>query len=399
LAQDFSAVLPWPGHFSQALVVMIEIMDANSASNARHGLLSIVSNTGQVSRFCPQPKSRSNSRRTGVLTVFVFAVRMRIVWGQACDHERYTSVVSTQMEIKDGETIYRDISSNHTHRYFYSNFNVTTMNQPDTERKLIINLEPCKGIVYVFVPKSRRCWPNPYSCIDIWPGQQRRRAAECTWTHFMSDIDGARDGTPTFFEIPLSSTKYFLSVYAPQRSSYTLTVLADIGAFPRPGNNGKLVARQMKELQVQISWNVAHFFPTGISDVKQYWVYSAMLLETDNRTNMAVFMRASKIMNTVCGLQNNTDHQYDKVPAALCASGTCNATIDGVVAQRKYVFNVVVESNRGFRFAYAGIIMRTDWQVIRQAASDTTLKVVGAVSGCVLGMVIIIYFLMLKLYG
>eukprot|EP00427_Karlodinium_veneficum_P024959 CAMPEP_0169105456 /NCGR_PEP_ID=MMETSP1015-20121227/23806_1 /TAXON_ID=342587 /ORGANISM="Karlodinium micrum, Strain CCMP2283" /LENGTH=274 /DNA_ID=CAMNT_0009166817 /DNA_START=358 /DNA_END=1182 /DNA_ORIENTATION=+ len=274
------------------------------------------------------------------------------------------------------------------------------MNQPDTQRKLIINLEPCKGIVYVFVRKTRRCWPNPYSCIDIRPGQQRRRPADCTWTHFMSNIDGSRDGTPTFFEIPLSSTKYFLSVYAPQRSSYTLTLLADIGAFPRPGDNGKITARQMKELQVQISWNVAHFFPVGISDVKQYWVYSSMLLETDNRSNMAVFMRPSKIMNTVCGLQNNTDHQYDKIPATSCdAAGICNATIDGVVAQRKYVFNVVVESNRGFFFAYAGIIMRTDWQVIRQAASDTTLKVVGAVSGCVLGMVIIIYFLMLKLYG
>lgn len=176
-------------------------------------------------------------------------------------------------------------------------------------------------------------------------------------------------------------------------------MLADPGAFPRPGNNGKLTARQMKELQVQISWKEANFIPIGISDVKQYWVYSAMLLDNDNRSNLAVFMRPYKIMNTVCGLQNNTDRQYDRVPAAMCSFGVCNATIDGVVAQRRYVFNIVVESNRGFRFAYAGIIMRTDWRVVRQAASDTTLKVVGAVSGSVLGMVIIVYFLMLKLYG
>merc|ERR1719378_313816 len=104
-------------------------------------------------------------------------------------------------------------------------------------------------------------------------------------------------------------------------------------------------------------------------------------------------------MNTVCGLQNNTDTQYSRIPAAMCFAGVCNATIDGVVAQRRYVFNVVVESNRGFRFAYAGLIMRTDWQVVRQAASDGTLKAIGAVSGSVLGMVIIVYFLMLKLYG
>lgn len=339
--------------------------------------------------------------RVGTWALLLLALRTHLAVAQemVCDHERDYERVSPQIEIKDGETIYRDIRSNNTHRYFYSNFNVTTMNQPDISRKLIINLEPCRGIVYVFVRKTRRCWPNPYSCIDIAPGKEKRMPSECTWTHFMSNIDGSRDGTSTFFEVPLSSTKYFISVYAPIRSSYTLTILADIGAYPRPGAKGRMSARLMKELQVQLSWKDAYFTPMGISDVKQYWVYSSMLLDNDNRSNLAVFMRPDKIMNTVCGLQNNTDQQYSRVPATACAFGICNATIDGVVAQRRYVFNVVVESNRGFRFAYAGLIMRTDWQVIRKATSDSTLKVVGAVSGSVLGMVIIIYFLMLKLYS
>jgi hypothetical protein len=215
----------------------------------------------------------------------------------------------------------------------------------------------------------------------------------------MSEIDGSRDGTPTFFEVPLSSTKYFISVYARTNAAFTLTLLADIGAFPRPGGNGKIIARQLRELQVQISWNEASYEPVGISRTKQYWVYSSLLLENDNRTNMAVFLRPDKIMNTVCGLQNNTDRQYDTIPASLCSNGICNATIDGVITDKRYVFNVVVESERGFRMSYAGLIMRTDWEVIRQATSDKTLKVIGAVAGSVLGMVVIIYFLMLKLYG
>jgi hypothetical protein len=348
-------------------------------------------------------------RRAHTFLVLVLALSLREGKAQSgtaqtskvttCTHELDENV-SAQVQIKDGETLYRDIDGNHTHRYFYGNYNLTAWDQPDNQRKLIINLEPCKGIVYVFVRKTRRCWPNPYgNCIDISPANPKRNPSQCQWTHFMSEIDGSRDGTATFFEVPLSSTRYFISVYAPQRSAYTLTLLSDIGAFPRPGDNGKITARQMKELQVQISWKTAEFFPIGISDVKQYWIYSSMLLETDKRANMAVLMRPGKIMNTVCGLQNNTDTHYDKVPAAMCVKGTCTATIDGVDARRRYVFNVVVESQRGFKFAYAGIIMRTDWQVIRQAASDSTLKVVGAVSGSVLGMVIIIYFLMLKLYG
>eukprot|EP00434_Breviolum_minutum_P008430 symbB.v1.2.007441.t1/scaffold445.1/size204899/4 len=322
----------------------------------------------------------------------------------ACPHEDDINVEKHQ-EIRDGVSVYRDIRFNNTDRWYYMNENnVTVMNQPDQYRKLIINLEPCRGVVYLFVRKTRRCYPNPYSCIDLVPGQERREASGCqwrpdSWTHFLSEIDGSRDGSPTFFEVPLSATKYFISVYAPENSAYTLTVLSDIGAFPRPGANGRLTARQLSELQVQISWDAAGYIPTGISETKQYWVYSSMLKESDNRTNMAVFLRPDKIMNTVCGLQNNTDRQYTIIPASQCSNGKCNATIDGVITDKRYVFNVVAESYRGHKMAYSGLIMRTDWEVIRQAANDRTLRVVGAVSGSVLGMVIIIYFLMLKLYG
>lgn len=315
---------------------------------------------------------------------------------EVCSHQ-YLPNVKANEEILEGKTEQREIRANQTHRWSYFNMNVSMMNVRDEYRKLIINLEPCRGIVYLFVRKTRLCYPNPYSC-GLGGGEPR--AANCEWTHFMSEIDGSRDGTPTFFELPLSSTRYYISVYAKVNSEYTLTVLADVGAFPRPGGNGRIYARQLRELQVQLSWDIAGYVPTGISETKQYWVYASMLLDNDNRTNMAVFMRPDKIMNTVCGLnETNTDREYSRIPAISCADGKCNATIDGVITDKRYVFNIIVESHRGFHMAYSGLIMRTDWQVIRQAASDKTLKVVGAVSGSVLGMVIIIYFLLLKLYG
>jgi hypothetical protein len=68
---------------------------------------------------------------------------------------------------------------------------------------------------------------------------------DCQWTHFMSVIDGTRDGAPTFFELPLTSTKYYISVFAKEKSTYTLTFLADIGAWPRPGRKGELSAIQL----------------------------------------------------------------------------------------------------------------------------------------------------------
>jgi len=253
--------------------------------------------------------------------------------------------------------------------------------------------------VYLFVRKTRPCYPNPYSCIK--GGSDELVAAEtCEWTHFMSVIDGTRDGAPTFFELPLTSTKYYIAVYAKETSSYTLTLLTDIGAFPRPGRAGQLTALPLQELQVQVGWDIAFYRPTNVSDTRRYWVYSALLLDQDKRTNANVFLTKRKIMNTVCGLHNNTDRPASTpIPATRCHEGRCNATVDGVVTGKRYIFNVIAESYRGYNMSYAGLILQTEYKVERMATSEKTLQVVGAITGSILGMVIVIYVWMVNVYG
>lgn len=302
--------------------------------------------------------------------------------------------------------MFRDIEPNQTHRYFHSNFNMTTMMQPDEYRKLVVNLEPCHGVVYLFIRKALRCWPNPYSCINMSSGQKDYR--RCTYTHFMSQIDGTRDATPTFFEIPLTSTKFYISVFGAGKTpaTYTLMLLSDIGALPRPGPKdagvdalGQVVARQTSELSTLLSWHEAYYKPEGITETKQYWVYTSMLAETDNHSSTACFLWPEKIMNTVCGLKNNTDRHYDIVSPSLCANGICNLTIHGVAADKRYVFNVVAESQRGYMMPYAGMVMRTQWIVSDQMGDDVTVATVGAMSGSCLALVVIVYAILLKLYG
>jgi len=317
-----------------------------------------------------------------------------------CEHHDYWNVAANPHKMCDGCTVYRDeLLANHTHLYEYSNYNTTVFNQDDHYRNLIINLEPCKGVVYIFVRKTRICYPNPYSCID----RPISGPNNCNWTHFMSVIDGTRDGAPTFFELPLTSTRYYIAVYAKEKSKYSLTMLSDIGQLPRPGNKGALTAMQLQELQIQLSWDVATFIPQGISEVNRYWVYSAMLLDKDRRTNSAIFLSKNKIMNTVCGLTNNTDRPFgDPVPASRCYEGKCNATIDGVIVGKRYIFNVVAESWSGFNMSYAGLILQTDWQVVRKAggkSSEKMLQAVGVVTGSVFGIVIFFYIWMINLYG
>lgn len=317
-----------------------------------------------------------------------------------CAHQ-YAADVSPPKEIKDGTSVYTQIEKNQTDQYGYSNYLPETINQSDQHRKLIINLEPCKGIVYLFVRKTRQCFPNPYSCVDLSRGTQGiADASACEWTHFNSVIDGTRDGAPTFFELPFTSTKYFISVFAKEKSEYTLTVTSQTGSWPRPGKHGELRVVQMGELQVELTWDVATFLGSTLSQAKRYYVYSAMLLDTDKRTNSAIFLSKSKIMNTVCGLRNNTDTHFGKpIEADQCLDGTCKAEIKGVIVGKRYMLNVVAESLGGYQMAYAGLLLRTDWFVRRKAASEKTLQVVGAVTGSVFGMVIICYIWMVNLYG
>lgn len=315
-----------------------------------------------------------------------------------CPHYNYDNVFASEL-ILEGVPKYMDIRKNQTHLYFYENRNLSTQLRPHEYRNLIINLEPCRGTVYLFIWKTRHCYPNPYSCIDLTPGDESRSPGDCEWSYFQSEIDGSKDGTQTFFELPFTATKWYLAVFAPENAAYTLTVLADTGWLPRPGSFGRIYASQTRELEVDLMWDIATYSPTGYTSTRQYWIYSVMLLEDDNRSSMKVFLRKDKILNTVCGLLNNTDQQYTRVPASSCRGNRCNATIKGVVTGWRYAFNVVVESEAGFFMAYAGIILRTDWEVQRIATSDKTLEVIGAISGGVVGMVIVAYFLLLKLYG
>jgi len=317
-------------------------------------------------------------------------------YSDICVHENDGNV-SAATELQDGTQEFRIIDSNNTQRWFYRNFNVTTFNTAEDYRNVIFNLEPCVGSVLLMVRKTRRCYPNPYSCIDL--GSDTRNSADCEWVHFQTEIDGSHDGTPTFYEVPHTSTKYFISVFATENSAYTLTVIADIGAFPRPGGDGKIAAEQSASMQVKLSWDAAYYSPIGVSDTRQYYVYASMLLDTDDRENMQVFLRKDKIMNTVCGLLNNTSEHYSVVPGGYCTQGKCTAIIDGVIPNKRYVFNVVAESYRGYKIAYAGIIMRTDYTVVRKAAKDTTLAVVGSVCGSILALLFTLYFMLLRVYG
>lgn len=328
-------------------------------------------------------------------------VQMRPCWAQViddCSEEELDPNIGSAAEITDGEKVYRQIYANQTHRWFYRNFNITLMNLPDIERKLIIHLEPCYGVVYLLVRKTRPCYPDPYSCIDVTPGAPRRNASECTRTHYISEINGSRDGGPTFYELPLTSTTYFISIFATEDADYNLLMLSDIGAFPRPGGNGRIVGRQLSSSQAQVTWSIARYFPVGITSTVEYYLYVSLLIENDeNRTNKHVFLRPGKIMNTVCGIENNTDRVFDTLPVSLCDATSCNVTIDGLISGKRYVVNVVAKSHRGYRVAYAGHIHSTSWIDVDQAMSDNNMQVVGAVSGSAFGLLGLMFMVMLTL--
>ena len=88
---------------------------------------------------------------------------------------------------------------------------------------------------------------------------------------------------------------------------------------------------------------------------KFYIVYSALLLESDNRTNMAVFLDPTKIMNTVCGLVNNTDRYYQRLHNIAH-----NIYVDGFLFSRTSCSDPARHKERGYGIRFPDVIFR--WQ-------------------------------------
>lgn len=311
--------------------------------------------------------------------------------------------------------------------YHYETYNVTVMNQPERYRKLIVSLEPCEGVVYLLIRKTRPCWPDARSCCRPLSNSQQGgvtqpvgitappcnqlQQVKCSWTHYNSILDGTKDGAPTFFEVPLDSTKYYITVYAPQEANiaarvlhprYRLTVLADIGAYPRPGLQGRLHAKQVGEMSLELQWQQVTFMPAGVSDLKNYYVYSSLLLPAEDKTNDVVFLKPSKIMNSVCGLEQNAVKYGNPLTNAHCHNGACRATITGILPKKKYMLNIVAESMRSFNSSYSGIIVSSDWKDTTKLfgdSADTVIAIVGSVCGTVFGVVIMGYLWFVKLYN
>jgi len=280
------------------------------------------------------------------------------------------------------------------------------------------------GVVYLLVRKTRRCWPDTRSCCDPKPLAVKEgvpiteRASppcsptqftiDCPWTHFHSVLDGSKDGAPTFFEVPLGASKYYISIFAPRqenldhgviRARYRFLMLADIGAFPRPGLQGRLHARQTGETTLDLSWDQATFLPLGVSGLKSYVVYSSLLLAAEEKQSTSVMLSPSKIMNSVCGLEQNAVPYGLPLSDLNCVDGRCTNKITGIIPRRRYLFNIIATSYRNHSASYSGIIVDTDWDETTQLLTDRVTSLVAAICGTVFGIVIIGYLWIVKLYN
>jgi len=319
--------------------------------------------------------------------------------------------------LADGSPVVEELSIDATKLFFYQNLDVGVMNRPPGTRKLIISLEPCEGVVYLLVRRTRPCWPDPATCCSSKsdagdrstpPCNLGTESVDCAWAHFHSVLDGQHDAAPTFFEVPMESTKYYFSVFAPYarnlnqgvtKAKFRLMVTSDIGSYPRPGLSGRLEAEHVGEREVKILWRPVTFMPVGTGDLRKYRVYSTVLLNTERMESATVFVGASKVMNTVCGLDKNSLRYGDPLDAAsVCEGETCSLTISNIIPGRRYAFNVVAESAQGLDSAYAGIITSAGWKEATKLASDKAIGLLAAITSTVLGVVLIGYIWIVKLY-
>lgn len=148
------------------------------------------------------------------------------------------------------------------------------------------------------IRRTRSCWPSPST------GE---------WTHYTA-LDGVFSNV---LEISGQSTNWFISIYANKDSRYSLTVIPDSRKYPRV-STGDLVATQVERDRVRLVWKLAE---SSAGEVTKYLVYSSVWFDSE------------RILTTVCGLEQNTDHAYSLV---TCYHGSpCNATVTSLMDNRK----------------------------------------------------------------
>lgn len=283
----------------------------------------------------------------------------------ACPHQ-YSQSVSPWENITTTGFVSKDISANHSHLFYFENYKYI-----NSDRKIVFRLEPCAGIQYLFIRRTRPCWPDPHT------GE---------WAHYMSVTDGSEDAQPTLIEVPASSTQWFITVFAKSSGRYSLTVVEYAETYPRIPD-GAISSSQLTKETVELTWQPA---TVGNSRVERYIIYSSMVFESVTSAPAA----SRRIFNTVCGLKQNTDHPYSVVS---CSEDTCRANISSLVNDRKYFFNVMADTG-SMQSAFNGIQVRTLWDTsvadaVRQAAVTASI-VIGTVT-CVL---VAAWFTLYKLY-
>jgi hypothetical protein len=287
-----------------------------------------------------------------------------------CPHQ-YFPTAGAWVNLTASGQILTQIANNNTHNYYFENYKYF-----DSSRKIIVRLDPCQGVVYLFIRKTRPCWPNPWSE---------------EWTHYKSITDGSEDGAATMFELPSETTQWYITVYAKTSSQYSLTILRDADDYPRLTDEA-IIASQIDHNTVEIRWT-----PSTSPSATKYIIYSSMYFETGDRVNPRLLISPSRIMNTVCGLSINTDHPYSVVE---CVSSPCISNITSLINGRKYVFNVVAQdSSSGMHAAYSGILVQAEWDESVLKNADEILKTIGILIGTVVTVLVATFFVIYNKYS
>jgi hypothetical protein len=162
-----------------------------------------------------------------------------------------------------------------------------------------------------------------------------------------------REGNMTLIEVPLSSTRWFITVYAETDSRYSLSVINKPEGYPRIGSGGILNWAQIHEDAFTLSWSRA---VASEYTVNRYLIYRSISLQENP------YVQSPLVLNTVCGLRDNTDYAYAVIdPASACTSDICTTNITGILPNKTYVLNVVAESSIGLTAAYSGVVARSKW--------------------------------------
>lgn len=291
-----------------------------------------------------------------------------------CDHE-----TGTPTELFTGKTAL-EMAANTTAQYHFSFDISNTTYLPvlySNNKSLYVQVEPCVGNVFLYGRLTYRCYPD---------------SSSGSYVDIQSVDNGSRSHAVSTFWVPLTTTRYFLTMSAASSvdAKANVYVTPNISEWILPGSDGEL-----KITTVERHDSILSFKKAQAAGPVKYSIYTSSephsfsrYAQLDAQSGNYSRVNDSFIMSSACGTRRSLTLNAAYTAALQCGATECSLYMSQLSVHSIHYLNVVVDPVGDWTYhssSYGGVYW---WQLYSQ--TNPTVLTDSQVGGVAFGVTVVL---------